>query len=244
MKVVRLYFGSVDGFIGLATPFHGYALMHDAGVVLIDTGFGATLGGTGYSGVHTVGDQRYPWVRRSTVDALLDHGIEPADVRYIINTHLGDHSADNELFRHATVVVQQPEVEWVRRSFGADHPRRYGWDFPEAKLELLGGEDAAILAGVTCLFTPGHTPGHQSILVDHGDTRDLFVGDAVYTLDLWQHPEKMREDHPTWHAQAGAHPGWAESAAKLRALDADNYHFAHDRSVGHRHGPPSPRRPG
>jgi glyoxylase-like metal-dependent hydrolase (beta-lactamase superfamily II) len=239
MKVVRLYFGSVDGFISPATPFHGYALMHDAGIVLIDTGFGATLGGSGLTGVTPAG---YPWVRRSTADALVDHGIDPADVKYVINTHLGDHSADNDLFRHAQVIVQQPEVEWVRKTFAdPDHPRR-AWDFAGAKLELLAGEDAEVLAGVRCLFTPGHTPGHQSILVDHGDHRDLFVGDAVYTLDLWEHPEKMREDHPTWHAQAGAHPGWFESAARLRALAADNLHFAHDPAVGHRHGAATPRR--
>jgi glyoxylase-like metal-dependent hydrolase (beta-lactamase superfamily II) len=241
MEVVRLYFGSVDGFIGPATPFHGYALMHEKGIVLVDTGFGATLGGMGFSGVHTVGDQRFPWVRRSTVDALLDHGIEPADVKYIINTHLGDHSADNDLFRHATVIVQQPETEWVREKFEPDHPRR-AWDFPGAKLELLSGEDVEVLPGVTCLFTPGHTPGHQSVLVDHGGTKELFVGDAIYTLELWTNPELMREDHPTWHAQEGAYPGWAESAAKLRSLGADTYHFAHDRNVGHRHGPPTPRR--
>jgi N-acyl homoserine lactone hydrolase len=235
MEVVRLYFGSIDGFIGPATPFHGYVVKHPEGIVLVDTGFGGTLGGTGFSGAQTVGDQSYPWVRRSTVDALLDHGIEPADVKYIINTHLGDHSGDNLLFKHATVIVQQPEVEWIRKTFEPSHPRRAGWDFDGAKLELLSGEDAEILSGVACLFTPGHTPGHQSILVDHGGTKDLFVGDAVYTLDIWRHPETMREDHPAWFAQAGAHPGWFESAAKLHAVEADTLHFAHDRNIGHRH---------
>lgn len=233
MKVVRLYFGSIDGFIGPATPFHGYAIEHPAGIVLVDTGFGETLGGPGFSGVRELGDLHMSWVRRPTTDALLDHGIEPADVKYIVNTHLGDHSADNELFKHATVIVQQPEVEWVRREFAPDHPRRSGWDFSGAKLELLSGEDVEVLPGLRCLFTPGHTPGHQSIVLDHGDAKELFVGDAIYTLDLWDHPEDMREDHPAWFAQAGAHPGWFESAEKLRGIGADTLHFAHDRRIGH-----------
>jgi glyoxylase-like metal-dependent hydrolase (beta-lactamase superfamily II) len=235
METVRLYFGSVDGFLGPATPFHGYAITHPQGIVLVDTGFGATLGGTGYIGAITGGDLFFPWVRRPTTDALLDHDIDPADVKYIINTHLGDHSGDNDLFRHATAIVQQPEVDWVRASVPPEHPRRAPWDFPGAKLEALKGEDVEVLPGITCLFTPGHTPGHQSILVDHGDSKELFVGDAVYTLDIWDHPEGMNEDHPAWHAQAGAHAGWWDSAKKLKAAGADTYHFAHDRKIGHRH---------
>lgn len=235
MDVVRLYYGSIDGFLGPATPFHGYAVRHPQGVVLVDTGFGATLGGSGYIGAITGGDVHFPWVRRPTTDALVDHGIDPADVRYIINTHLGDHSGDNDLFRHATAIVRQAEVDWVRGQVPPDHARRAPWDFPGAKLEPLNEEDVEVLPGITCIFTPGHTPGHQSILLEDGDSRQLFVGDAVYTLDIWDRPEEMTEAHPAWHAQAGAHAGWYESAEKLKALKPDVYHFAHDRRVGHSH---------
>jgi N-acyl homoserine lactone hydrolase len=230
MRTVRLYYGSIDGFISDATPFHGYVVEHPQGLVLVDTGFGATLGGTGRIGAQTAHGPSFPWVRRPTVEALADHGYDPADVAYIINTHLGDHSGDNQLFAHATVIVQQPEIEFIRASFPEDdHPRR-SWDFPGAKLEPLAGEDAEVLPGIRCLFTPGHTPGHQSIVVDHDDTTELFVGDAVYTSDLWDHPEKMTPEHATWNAQ-GAGEHWFESADKLKAIAADVVHFAHDPAI-------------
>jgi glyoxylase-like metal-dependent hydrolase (beta-lactamase superfamily II) len=132
------------------------------------------------------------------------------------------------MFKHATFVIQQPEAEHSRKN----HPQNYRdmWDFPGARLELLQGEDAEILPGITCVFTPGHTPGHQSILLEADGRRQLFVGDAVYTVDIWQNPETMTEDHPSWRAQ-GANAGWTESADKLRALDADVTHFAHDTKI-------------
>ena len=46
-----------------------------------------------------------PWVRRTTVEALADHGLEPGDVSYVINTHLNDHAGDNYMFPEATFLI-------------------------------------------------------------------------------------------------------------------------------------------
>jgi glyoxylase-like metal-dependent hydrolase (beta-lactamase superfamily II) len=236
MEVVRLYYGCIDGFLPIpATPFHGYAIMHPSGVVLIDTGFGQTLGGRERRGEARYGDNVWPWVRRPTDEALADHDLHPSDVKYIINTHLGDHSADNLLFKHATAIIQQPEAEAVRKTQPQDWLEN--WDFAGAKLELLQGEDVEVLPGITCLFTPGHTPGHQSILLNDGTKKQLFVGDAVYTSDIWEHPEQMTEEHPAWFSQVSfGYETWKTSADKLRAADADVVHFAHDPNIIHRHG--------
>jgi glyoxylase-like metal-dependent hydrolase (beta-lactamase superfamily II) len=177
MDVVRLYFGSMDGPLGPATPWQGYAITHPQGVILVDTGFGPTFG-DGISGVLNPPTMDPPpnwtWVRRSTIDALADHGLHGSDVKYIVNTHLGDHSGDNKLFPEAQFIIQAPEAEYARKR----HPHvREEWDFDGAKIEQLACEDVEILPGVTCLFTPGHTPGHQSILVEEEGSKTLLVGD-------------------------------------------------------------------
>jgi glyoxylase-like metal-dependent hydrolase (beta-lactamase superfamily II) len=217
-----------------ATPFNGYAIKHPQGVVLVDTGFGITFGDTGREGeVHGTmeGVQvAWPWTRRHTFEALADHNIDPADVRYIINTHLGDHSGDNRDFPHATFILQQPEMDHIRATQGSDSVNRQGWDFSGAKIQALQGEDSEVLPGINCVFTPGHTPGHQSILVEDGNAKLLFVGDAAYTAQIYLHPEEMTPEHPAWHAQ-GANPGWTDSVEKLRRINADVMHFAHDPAV-------------
>jgi glyoxylase-like metal-dependent hydrolase (beta-lactamase superfamily II) len=227
MEISRLYLGSIAGVFGPATPFNGYLVKHPAGPILVDTGFGTTMGNAEEpAGVIVFGELTMPWIRRTTAEALADHGMEPGDVKYVINTHLNDHGGDNHLFPEATFIIQKPEWDWLEQS-----PNRPAWDFPGAKVELLDGEDSEVLPGVTCLFTPGHTPGHQSIAVRDGDTTTLFLGDATYTLDIWDDPEQIDADHPAWRMQIQLENGretWLESVAKLKGVDADTIHFAHD----------------
>jgi N-acyl homoserine lactone hydrolase len=223
-----LYFGSIRGFLPMPnTPFHGYAILRDQGVVLVDTGFGPTLGDPGLFGEVDAGGTLWPWVRRPTAEALADHGLRLDEVTHVINTHLGDHSGENLLFPNAIFFVQRSEVEHTRRS----KPHLETWDFPGARLELLEDEDAEVLPGIHCVFTPGHTPGHQSVLVNGGRST-LIVGDAIYTAEIWAAPETMTEEHPAWFSQVAAgYDAWRASADKLHALDADVVHFAHDAVV-------------
>jgi glyoxylase-like metal-dependent hydrolase (beta-lactamase superfamily II) len=237
MEITRLYLGSIAGPIGPATPFNGFLVKHPRGIVMVDTGFGLTLGSAGPAGELVYGDLRFPWVRRTTTDALADHGLEPGDVEYVINTHLGDHSGDNNMFPEATFIIQRPEAEWQRRDLPFTAARLADWDFPGAKLELLDGEDAEILPGVRCIFTPGHTPGHQSILVEADGTRSLFTGDATYTTEIWNEPESLESNQAVYQMQVQMPDGlgiWQESVRKLAALEPDVVYFAHDANILHR----------
>lgn len=231
MDIQRLYLGSIGGPLSPATPFNGYLVTHPDGGILIDTGFGTTMGNPGDSpaGELVFGEMRMPWVRRTTIEALADHGLEPGDVKYVINTHLNDHAGDNHLFPEATFIVQEPEWQWLKES-----PSRAAWDFPGAKVELLSGEDAEVLPGIRCVFTPGHTPGHQSILVQDGEETTLFVGDAAYTIDIWNAPQQIAETHPAWQMQIQVPEGreiWLQSVEKLKQLKPDTVHFAHDSQI-------------
>jgi N-acyl homoserine lactone hydrolase len=252
VKVRRLYLGSIAGPLGPATPFNGYLIDHPKGLTLVDTGFGTTLAMLGRREVENpdapageliVGDSRFPWIRRTAVEALADHGIEPGDVKYIINTHVGDHAGDNHLFPNATFIIQQPEVEWARRTQPHGPKSLSEWDFPGAKLELLNGEDVEVLTGLTCIFTPGHTPGHQSVLYEHDGYKVLLCGDAIYTSDIWDDPQIIQPGTVLFHMQVqmgeSALDIWRQSVEKLAKLGVDEAHFAHDshrKHFGHRHG--------
>lgn len=116
---------------------------------------------------------------------LRELGLEVGDIKYVINTHLHwDHTGGNRFFTEATFFVQKAEYRfayWPDRHVQASYMRDH-FDCG-VHYETVEG-DVEVLPGITVLHTPGHTPGHQSILVKlaSGDYL-LFAGDAIYTMD-------------------------------------------------------------
>ena len=65
------------------------------------------------------------------------------------------------------------------------------------RLELYDGE-ITITSEVTTLPTPGHTLGHQSLILRLKDREALLTGDAAYTLDVLDHERRgwvMADEH-------------------------------------------------
>lgn len=136
------------------------------------------------------------------LDGLARLNLTPDDVDLVINTHLhADHCAGNTrrtadgqvvaTFPNATYLVQRREYE------DATHPNErtratyilenYAPLYERGQLHLLEG-DAEIVPGVRVVVTPGHTPGHQSVLFESGGQAALFVADlASYAI----HFEKL-----------------------------------------------------
>lgn len=116
---------------------------------------------------------------------LRELGLETKDVKYVIHTHLHwDHTGGNRFFTETTFLVQKAEYRfayWPDRHVQASYMRDH-FDCG-VHYETVEG-DVEVLPGITLLHTPGHTPGHQSILVKlaSGDYL-LFAGDAIYTMD-------------------------------------------------------------
>jgi glyoxylase-like metal-dependent hydrolase (beta-lactamase superfamily II) len=108
-------------------------------------------------------------------------GRTPEDVRIVINSHLHwDHAGGNRLFPHARFLVQESEHRFAccPDPFIA---RPYARPYFECGVayEFLRG-DTVIKPGVATLATPGHTPGHQSLIVRLSSGRNLiFTGDAL-----------------------------------------------------------------
>lgn len=115
-------------------------------------------------------------------------GLAPADVRYVVNSHLhNDHCGMNRFFPQATVLVRRAEYDhavalmdtmkhgYVRNDFYGDGQ----------KLELIDYDDSFDIFSDTRLrliSTIGHTPGHQSLHMTFPSGRQfVMTGDALYT---------------------------------------------------------------
>jgi N-acyl homoserine lactone hydrolase len=100
----------------------------------------------------------------------------PRDVLCVINTHLHfDHCGGNRLFPGVPIHVQKLELQ------APHHPHEWVY-FPGATYIEHDGE-AEVLSGIRLLPTPGHTPGHQSVIVDTPDGLVVIGGDVAYTFD-------------------------------------------------------------
>src|SRR5207244_8758170 len=97
----------------------------------------------------------------------------------VSHTH-PDHIGNVELFPQAMLLVQKAEYDWP----GANNAPRFTPEHPVTTLE--GDKDVFGDGSVTLLSTPGHTPGHQSLLVKLPKTGALVLsGDAVHFQANW-----------------------------------------------------------
>jgi Zn-dependent hydrolases, including glyoxylases len=215
MEIVRLHLARIDALNQI--PVHGFVIKHPrAGAILVDTGVGwpAEL------------VKEWKVVNRHAADALAEHDLSPADVRIVINTHLHfDHCGQNAVFKHAPFYVQRSELERARvaKSVPSDW-----FDFAGARFELVDG-DAEVADGVRLLATPGHTVGHQSVVVDTADGGAVMIGDAAYTSEIFK--DRDHADLTQWHGQYDDRDAWSESLGRLHDVQAHAVHFCHDTRV-------------
>ena len=137
MEIVRLHLARIDSLNQI--PVHGFVIKHPrAGAILVDTGVGWP----------TELVKEWKVVNRHAADALAEHGLSPADVRIVINTHLHfDHCGQNAVFKHAPFYVQRSELERARLAKSV--PSEW-FDFAGARFELVDG-DAEVADGVRVL---------------------------------------------------------------------------------------------
>lgn len=192
---------------------HGFVVTHPGGALLVDTGVGGP------------GDVLDSWrvVNRSVADALAELDMSPADIDLVVNTHLHfDHCGQNAVFAHAPCYVQRAELLRARQ----ESPELYEWfSFASARWELLDG-DAEIVPGVSVVTTPGHTAGHQCVVVSG---TDVLIGDAAYTPVVYADPS-VGSQIP---GQAADFEAFTSSLGRLRELGPERVHFCHHTAVVH-----------
>ena len=162
-------------------PVFAYLVLHSGGPILIDTGVG--VGNAFIS-------ELYSPVHHDLDEALDRHGVSTTDITAVITSHLHfDHCGQNHRFAGSTIVVQRAEVEAARE-------RLYtvpDWAFPPGvELSVIDG-DHQIAAGVRVIATPGHTPGHQSVLIEVGDgTRTVVCCQASWNVSSFDRRNTWR----------------------------------------------------
>jgi len=118
-----------------------------------------------------------------------DASLIPRDVVCVINTHLHfDHCGGNRLFAGTPIDVQRAEREAAR----ADGYTIPSWVEFEGATYVEHEGKAEIVSGVRVLPTPGHTPGHQSVLVDTDDGLVVLAGDVGYNWKQFDASESGR----------------------------------------------------
>ena len=157
-----------------------YLIRHAQGWMIWETGVGDTFASLQEG---RVGQQGAPsWTLAKTLLSQLDEiGVRPSDIRYVAVSHThGDHIGNVELFPKAMLLVQKAEYEWPN-PLGVG---RFKPEHPVTKLE--GDRDVFGDGSVIIVSTPGHTPGHQSILIKLPKTGAILIsGDAAHFKDNW-----------------------------------------------------------
>ncbi len=186
----------------IETPVWAALLDSPVGWVLIDTGMhpvhlgdpDATFRGTPNGGlIHPIMGEGDTVVHR-----LAEVGPSPTDIRYVVNTHLHfDHCGGNMWFPDATFLVQRAEFD-AAASFPEEYNAR---DYAAEGVEytLLEGTHE-LLPGVELIPTPGHTLGHQSVLLRFDGRTVILAADAIVLREMmdgvrgmWRDPESGAE---------------------------------------------------
>jgi N-acyl homoserine lactone hydrolase len=190
-------------------PVFAFLVLHPAGPILVDTGVG--LG-------NALIDELYAPAHHDLDEALATHDVRTGDVATVITSHLHfDHCGQNGRFAGARIVVQRAEVEAAT----APHYTVPDWAFPPGiDLTVVEG-DHQVAAGVRVVATPGHTPGHQSVVVDGGDgARTIACCQASWDVGSFG-AATLGDDG--WDEPTGA-----ASLERLHALDPDRVLLSHD----------------
>jgi glyoxylase-like metal-dependent hydrolase (beta-lactamase superfamily II) len=195
-----------------------YAVRHVDGVLLFDTGFGF---GNPYV------DDRYQPIARKVDDVLAEAGVSVGEVTQVVNCHLHiDHAGQNGLFPGVPIHVQPAEwkvahagnytiLEWINFGGSSYVVRRGGYE---------------LQPGIRVMHTAGHTPGHQSLIVDTADGLSILAGQAVYSRGEWLGLPGAREGRSrAWDVDA-----YDLSVTRLRALGPDRVYFGHDPEIWRR----------
>jgi glyoxylase-like metal-dependent hydrolase (beta-lactamase superfamily II) len=140
---------------------------------------------------------------KTLTEQLADIGLKPSDIALVAISHThGDHIGNVDLFANATVLMQRAEYTWINSADGANDNvnqlmalARKLLGTPK-RLQLVDGDADVFGDGsIMLVATPGHTPGHQSLLLhlknsgfiilsgDVAHSEENFMNDIVPSLN-------------------------------------------------------------
>jgi glyoxylase-like metal-dependent hydrolase (beta-lactamase superfamily II) len=148
-------------------------------------------------------------------------GLKPEDVTMVVNTHLHfDHCGNNKLFANSKFLVQTDEIRYAYfpdRFMRVSYLREF-FDIEGEFLPVKGKYE--IEDGVEVIPTPGHTMGHQSVVVKWKGRSIVYAGDAA---PLPENLEKRNITGMIYSSSQGL-----ESIDTLRRIVDPIYIYSHD----------------
>ena len=218
-RIRRLHYGYIVAPVGTSDagqpiPVCGYLIEHPKARILFDTGI---------SPMDDETRERYHPRARSVEEVLAWIGLALSDIDLIANCHLhADHAGGNSNFPKVPVYVQDAELT-IATTTEHTYPE-YTFDFPEVNLEVIKGE-AEMVPGVRIIPTPGHTPGHQAVVVDTKAGRVLLAGQAFNSASEFSFAAFSHRLDAAGMDTIGKFPPWMP---RIAALKPQRGYFAHD----------------
>ena len=158
--------------------FSCYVIKHDADYMVWDTGYlpGSTPSAT----------------NKPLTDLLAQMNVKPDQVKYVGISHFhADHTGQLTPFANATLLIGKGDWDGITAQppmGGANVAGFKDWIGTSRKVEALTADKDVFGDGsVMILRTPGHTPGHQALLVrlkEKGPV--ILVGDAAHFHENYQ----------------------------------------------------------
>lgn len=202
--------GSVDFSSGcLILPIQGFLLKTPSHNILVDSCVGNDKTNLSFAGWHQRSDGRF-------LAALTAAGVAPDEIDYVLCTHLHtDHIGWNTQLEDGRWVPTFPNARYLMPTDDEEtHRLQHSNAYVESILPVVeAGQVELVEAGhkigdyVTLFPTPGHTPGHVSVVVKSGAREAVITGDALHTSAQCRYPD--------WHFKFDAD---AETAVKSRRL--------------------------
>lgn len=197
----------------MSLPISAYLVETTQGLVLLDTGMNSEYVRDpnlreAYFGKASAYPPPVVLGQHELLFQLKTLGLSPRDISKVVMSHLHyDHTGNLKHFAHTPIVVQCAEYE---HAFGKDHNNSYirrDYDVPELQWQRVEG-DHEIAPGLSALFTPGHTPGHQSFRLELPNT-----GTVILSADAGDLRENFEQNIPP-----GETSDEEEALASLRRL--------------------------
>ena len=167
-----------------------YLIRHAKGWMLWDSGYPDAFAARP-EGVVAPSGLNVGRLPRTLASQLGEIGLTPSDITHLAFSHMhGDHVGNAGLFSRATLYIQEAEYD---AAFGPEfatfsfNPTAYEKLRDNRVVKLRGDYDVFGDSSVMILSTPGHTPGHQSLLVRLPRRGPVILsGDLVHFQDNWE----------------------------------------------------------
>ena len=156
-----------------------YLIEHERGRLLFDGGLPKNIADSDGPVAIEGGSLSYDrWI----VDQLDDIGLKPSDIDYATYSHLHfDHAGAANAFASSQVIMQRKEWDAAMASGGEFVDQALIHGLTEASISFIDGDyDVFGDGSVRLIFAPGHTPGHQLLMINLEKTGQLLISGDLY----------------------------------------------------------------